>query len=177
MEYLGISPCKVDADIWMRMDKRADNTDYWEYVLLYMDDCLVISVDPESIVQDEIGKYFLMKEALIGEPDVYFGGKVRKVELDTGELCWVFSSSQYVQEACQNVQAYLKKRNGDDKLQDCTYHMPNKASAPMSDEYRPQIDISPELNATDTAYYQSLVGIPRWMVDLGRVNITTEVSI
>ena len=46
----------------------------------------------------------------------------------------------------------------------------------MSNEYRPEIDISPELNATDAAYYQSLVGILRWMVELGRVNITTEVS-
>ena len=47
----------------------------------------------------------------------------------------------------------------DDKLQDCTYHMPNKAPAPMSNEYRAEIDISPELDATDAAYYQSLIGI------------------
>ena len=176
MEYLGFSPCKADADIWMRKAKRADNTDYWEYVLLYVDDCLAILVNPESIVRDEIGKYFLMKEASIGEPDVYLGGKVRKVELETGELCWAFSSSQYVQEACRNVRAYLKQRNGDDKLQECKYHMPNKAPAPMSNKYRPEIDISPELNATDAAYYQSLIGIVRWMVELGRVDITTEVS-
>ena len=54
--------------------------------------------------------------------------------------------------------------------------MPKKAPAPMSNEYRPKIDISPELNATDAAYYQSLIGILRWMVELGRVDITTEVS-
>ena len=100
-----------------------------------------------------------MKEALIGVSDVYLGGKVRKVELDTGERCWAFSLSQYVQEACQNVRIYLKQRNGDDKLQDYTYHMPNKATAPMSNEYRPEIDISHELNATDAAYSISLVGI------------------
>ena len=64
-----------------------------------------------------------------------------------------------MQEACGTVCVYLKQRNGDDKLQDCTYHMPNKAPAPMSNEYRPEIDISPELNVTDAAYYQSLIGI------------------
>ena len=48
-----------------------------------------------------------MKEALIGEPDVYLGGKVRKVELDTGEVYWAFSSLQYVQKACKNVQNHL----------------------------------------------------------------------
>ena len=49
-----------------------------------------------------------MKEVSIGEPNVYLGGKVRKVELDTGEIYWAFSSSQYVKEACRNVRNYLK---------------------------------------------------------------------
>ena len=38
MEFLGFEPCKADPDIWMQKGKRADNTDYWEYVLLYVDD-------------------------------------------------------------------------------------------------------------------------------------------
>ena len=44
-------------------------------------------------------------------------------------------------------------------------------------KYRTEIDISPELNATDAAYYKSSIGILRWMVELRRVDITTEVSI
>ena len=87
MDFLGFSPCKADPDIWMREAKRVDNSNYWEYVLLYVDDYIYISTDPEAIVKKEIGKYFLMKEASIGEPDVYLGGKVRKVELYTGEVC------------------------------------------------------------------------------------------
>ena len=70
----------------------------------------------------------------------------------------------------------MKQRNSDNKLQDCTYHIPNKAPTFMSNEYCPKIDISPELNAMDAAYYQSLVCILRMMVELGRVDITTEVS-
>ena len=42
--------------------------------------------------------------------------------------------------------------------------------------YRPEIDTTAELNATDAAYYQSLIGILRWMVELGRVDICLEVS-
>ena len=118
MDFLGFSPCKADPDIWMRKGKRADNSDYWEYVLLYVDDCICISTDPEDIVRKEIGKYFLIKEASIEEPDVYLGGKVRKVKLDIGEVCLAFSSSQYVQEACKNVRNHLKLRNGEHKLQD-----------------------------------------------------------
>ena len=93
MEYLRFSPCKTEADIWMKKTKGADNTDYWEYVLLYVDDCLCILVDPELFIREDIEKYFLMKEASIGEPDVYLGGKVRKVELETRELCWAFNLS------------------------------------------------------------------------------------
>ena len=65
MEFLGFSPCKADPDIWMRKAKRVDNTDYLEYILLYVDDYICISTDPEKIVREEIGKYFLMKEASI----------------------------------------------------------------------------------------------------------------
>ena len=46
----------------------------------------------------------------------------------------------------------------------------------MSNDYRPEVDISEELDATDAAYYQSLIGIVRWMVELGRVDICCEVS-
>ena len=36
--------------------------------------------------------------------------------------------------------------------------------------------MSPELNSTNAAYYQSLIGILRWIVELGRVDICLEVS-
>jgi len=42
--------------------------------------------------------------------------------------------------------------------------------------YRPELDISAELDPHDCAYYQSLIGILRWIVKLGRVDICCEVS-
>ena len=63
---------------------------------MYEDNYLCISTDSEIIIRDSIGKYFLMKKAPIGEPDIYLVGKVRKVELATGEMCWAFNLSQYV---------------------------------------------------------------------------------
>ena len=38
------------------------------------------------------------------------------------------------------------------------------------------MDISSELNPANAAYYQSFIGILRWIVELGRVYITCEVS-
>ena len=36
--------------------------------------------------------------------------------------------------------------------------------------------MSPELDAEDASYYQSLIGVLRWIVELGRVDICLEVS-
>ena len=104
MEHLGFTPCKADADVWMRETKNSDGTTHWEYVLLYVNDCLCVLLDPESIIRNEIGKYFKLKKASIGEPDIYLGGKVQKVELNSGAECWAFGSLQYIQEVCRNVQ-------------------------------------------------------------------------
>ena len=56
------------------------------------------------------------------------------------------------------------------------WKMPNKADAPLTNTYRPELDISRELNETDAAYYQSLIGILRWIVELGLVDVYLEVS-
>ena len=155
MKFLGFTSCKADADVWMREKKRNDGSIYWEHVpLLYVDDCLCISEDPESIIWNEIGKYFKVKEASIGEPDIYLGGKVQKIELETGVECWAFSSSQYVQEACRNVRQCLEQRYKE-KNYHKTFQILKKAGAPISTDYRLEIDISTELDAADASYYQS----------------------
>ncbi len=43
-------------------------------------------------------------------------------------------------------------------------------------DYRPEIDISEELGHKDASYYQSLIGVLRWMMELGWVDICTECS-
>jgi hypothetical protein len=56
------------------------------------------------------------------------------------------------------------------------WKLPNKAETPMQTSYRPELDVSPELGAIDASYYQSLIGILRWIVELGRVDICLECS-
>ena len=45
-------------DVRMRDATKPDGVEYFEYVLLYVDDCLVISHKPEAILREEIGSYF-----------------------------------------------------------------------------------------------------------------------
>ena len=109
MRHLNFVSCPADPDVWMRPAKRSDGSDYYEYILLYTDDALVLSENAESVLRNELGKYFALKEKSIGPPRIYLGGGVRKVQLENGIECWAFSSSQYVQAAVKNVEEYLNK--------------------------------------------------------------------
>ena len=69
--------------------------------------------------------------------------------------------------AVKNIESYLKKR--DESL-------PKRATSPWTRDYRPETDTSPELFESESSYYQSLIGILRWVVELNRFDIAMEVS-
>ena len=175
MNFLGFTSCKADSDVWMRKAVTDNGFEYWEYVLLYVDDCLVISHRGEDVIRNEIGKHFIIKESSIGPPNIYLGGKVRKRVINSTEgnvEAWSFSSSQYVKAAVDNVEKYLRTEKEINRNQ----RFPKPRDAPFSNGYRPELDETTELDPVDAAYYQSLIGILRWMVELGRVDINVEVS-
>ena len=51
------------------------------------------------------------------------------------------------------------------------------SSVPMSASYHPAEDVSRELNVQGVQTYQELIGILRWAVEIGRVDILLEVSL
>ncbi len=68
------------------------------------------------------------------------------------------SSEKYVKEAIHNVELELAKNN---------QRLPTKVSTPFSSIYRPELDVSTLLNPSQTNYYQQIIGVLRWMVELG----------
>ena len=113
----------------------------------------------------------MLKEKSIGPPTIYLGGQVRQVEVENGVKAWAVGSSQYVNAAVKNVETYLNEQEVK------RYKLPAKAETPIKTSYRPELDVSPELKPREAAYYQSLIGILRWIVELGRVDICLETSI
>jgi hypothetical protein len=168
MQHLGYESCRADPDVWMRPAIKPDGTECYEYILLYVDDALAIGVDAENMLRREIGRYFELKEESIGPPKIYLGGQMQLVELSNGAKAWGISSSQYVQAAVNNVEKYLQEHDG---------KLPKKADTPMRTSYSPELDDSEELEPQESAFYQSAIGILRWMVELGRVDICLEVSL
>jgi hypothetical protein len=167
MCHLGYTPCMADPDVWMRLAKQPDGTSCYEYILLFVDDALAIGVNAEKMLREEIGRYFKLKQESIGPPTIYLGGRMRQVVLENGMKAWGIILSQYVQAAVKNVEKYLEERGS---------HLPRKADTPMRTSYCPMLDVSPELGPEESSYYMSLIGILRWMVELGRVDICLEVS-
>ena len=76
---------------------------------------------------------------------------------------------------------YLHKK----KLQEDGFQFNKKLSDPMyspkqpfsSINYRPEIDGTAECDPKQHTYYQNLIGILRWAVELGRIDIHFEVSV
>ena len=55
--------------------------------------------------------------------------------------------------------------------------MSSRCNTPLKYGYRPKMDDSCELKADKLQYYQELVGVLRWMVILGRVDILLNTSL
>ena len=53
----------------------------------------------------------------------------------------------------------------------------NKFKTPLKSGYRPELEVSQELKADRVQYYMELIGVLRWEVEIGRVDILYETSI
>ena len=69
----------------------------------------------------------------------------------------------------RNVEEYITNEYGGRKL-------PKRAAAPWPSEYVSETDATPELGLKQANYYQCQIGVLHWMVEIGRVDIITEVS-
>jgi hypothetical protein len=47
----------------------------------------------------------------------------------------------------------------------------------MQSNCRPELDITPILGPDQANYYQSLIGVLCWVVELGRIDIQIDVSL
>ena len=52
---------------------------------------------------DKIDSFLPLKPELIGPPEIYLGGKVKKKTFEDGNVAWKLSLSKYVQQAVRNV--------------------------------------------------------------------------
>ena len=114
----------------------------------------------------EIAQDLSFKKNKIEPPDFYLGARLEKKSLN-GKQMWTMTSKDYVKAAIDNVEQQLAKRN---------MKLPARAPTPMSMDYSPETDDTPELESDQVTTYQECIGILRWAIEIGRVDIMTEVS-
>ena len=165
LDDMGFKPSIADPDVWMRPAVKSDGEKYYEYILCYVDDILVLSVDAEKPLK-EIAAVLPLKKNKIAPPEFYLGAKLEKKNLNGKEM-WTMNSTDYLKAALDNVLNQMEKRG---------VKIPSRVSTPMAAGYLPELDLSPELNADDVTHFQELIGILRWAVEIGRVDILTELS-
>ena len=163
---LNYKPSPADPDVWLRPAVKPDGFEYYEYVLCYVDDVLCISHDPMRTMKG-VQSSFKLKDDKIEEPEDYQGAGLSKMITADGTECWSMSSEKYCRAAVVNVE---------NKLSHEGKRLPSKCGTPLMSVYRPELDESPELKADGVQYYQELIGVLRWAVEIGRVDILYEVS-
>ncbi|MGH7954981.1 MAG: hypothetical protein ACREOZ_03385, partial [Gloeomargaritales cyanobacterium] len=116
-----------------------------------------------------LGKLYRLKDDSVEEPKRYLGATVKKWRFpeEAQKVRWGLSSEQYVTNAIKNVESELLKID---------LKLPSKASTPMSNGYRPELDVSPLLDDERANYYQNLIGVLRWAVELGRIDIHIDIA-
>ena len=50
-------------------------------------------------------------------------------------------------------------------------------TAPFPSRYKAELDVTPELDAEKASFFKSQIGVLKWCVELGRINIITEVYV
>jgi hypothetical protein len=160
---MGFASTKADPDVWIR-----SATDHYEMILVYVDDILVFAQDPQKIMI-AIGECYELKPESVKEPDIYLGANMEKVQLPNGKTEWAMSPRTYIKSAIKVVETMLVEDGDEMKLK-------STAKNPFPNGYRPELDISTELNDEMATRFMQLVGILRWAVELGRIDICTELS-
>jgi hypothetical protein len=127
LEDLQFEPTIADPDVYRRRSRKPSGMEYWELLLVYVDDILIISHEPNTHL-DKL-QHFTMSAA--GTPDRYLGANIRKVTIpgdDTGLEYWSMSSHAYVKNAVENVKELLRPEG---------YALKTTAKTPFPSNYRP----------------------------------------
>jgi hypothetical protein len=160
---MNVVSSQADPDVWI---VRAAS-DHYELLLVYVDDILIFAKNPKSAM-DALGQLYELKPHSVKEPDLYLGANVEKFQLPNGRTEWCMSSRSYVKNAIKVlVEALMAEDDPEMKLKSMTRN-------PFPSNYKPELDVTMELNDELASRYLQLMGILCWAIGLGRIDIFFE---
>jgi hypothetical protein len=88
---LGFTSCLADPDVWFCASSKPSGFHYYEYILVYVDDVLVLSHDGTAIMK-HLEKYYRLKDGF-AQPKQCLGAAVKQWTFsnDPGKTRWALS--------------------------------------------------------------------------------------
>jgi hypothetical protein len=105
-------PLIADPDVYRRRSMKPNGLEYWELLLIYVDDILIILHEP-IVHLDKLKNFFTLSSA--GSPERYLGANILKVYIpgdDSGHEFWAMSARSYVLNAIETVKKLLYEDGG-----------------------------------------------------------------
>ena len=174
-EDLGYEPTMADPDVYWKAETKPSGSTYYSYFVVYVDDVLCIHHNPKPIM-DKLNSLFQLKDG-VELPSLYLSTdlKQRNYTSDNGTSakCWAMGSSSYLKEALNVVDTQMRKHN----LSYSSTKKEGQQTPFKSHDYRPELDASEFCGPELANVYQNLIGVLRWLCELGRVDILHEVSL
>ena len=154
LRSMGFTPSKAEEDIWMR-----DAKTHYEYIAVYVDDLMIVSHDPQSIITALKGEPHSFKLKGVGPISYHLGNDYFRDE--DGTLC--VGPKKYIEKMAVEYQRLFGT-------------VPSrKVSSPLEKNDHPELDDTPLLDNEGICKYQSLIGTLQWTITLGRFDVGTAV--
>jgi hypothetical protein len=128
---LGYFSMKADPDVWIPEAVCDDGFNYFEMLIIHVDDILSISHKAKERI-DGITMHYAVKNGSIKEPTLYLGANVGKMQLEDGHKVWYTSFRSYVNAALDIVQ-HLLDDDGEG------YSLKLKVKNPFPSGYHPSL--------------------------------------
>ena len=141
---MGHVPCKMEPDIWLK-----DCGTHYEHIAVYVDDLLIASKDPQSVIDTLINNHHFKLKGT-GPMSCHLGCDFGRDEDGTLH----FAPRKYIE-----------------KMEECYLSMfgskPKQIyMSPLEKGDHPELDISKYLDQDGIQKHQSLVGAIQWAVSL-----------
>ena len=132
---------------------------YYEYIATYVDDLLIMSKEPMTLIE-EFKKTYVLKG--VGVPEYYLGGnaitKLGKHWRQDG-INLALSAETYIEQAVEQLKRVLGQQ------------FPSSYNSLMLENDHPETDDTELCEAKGITLYRSIIGSLNWINTLGRLDI------
>jgi hypothetical protein len=150
---MGFQSTIADPDVYRQANTKPCGFKYYEYLLVYVDNVLIVLHSPK-IHLEKIKESYVLNPSSVGPQRQYLGTDVEQVTRprdNTGRKYWSFSAHTHVHNAVQNVKLLLQEEG---------WGLKSTAKAPISSTtYRPEMDVTEEFNADESSRHLQLIGV------------------